>query len=53
MTNDKKKAQSAEPKQYQKDAEIESLSDAALEEVAGGADQAPTGSPLCTPPDGA
>jgi|HubBroStandDraft_1064217.scaffolds.fasta_scaffold688924_1 hypothetical protein len=51
MANEKKKAQSAEQMSYQKDAEIESLSDAALEEVAGGADQAPTGSPLCPPPD--
>lgn len=47
MPNEEKK-QPGKSIQSRKDAEIEPLSDAALEEVSGGTE---TGSPLCGPPD--
>jgi len=49
MANDKRDDKNSKPVPPSKETEIEPLSDAALEEVAGGGD--PTGSPLCGPPD--
>lgn len=48
MANDKRDDKNNKPVPPRKETEIEPLSDAALEEVAGGD---PTGSPLCAPPD--